>query len=48
VPKLPPASLREALRAGVIWAWLELGFVMVLFASAFYLILLSVVAAGNL
>jgi hypothetical protein len=48
VPKLPPASLREALRAEVVWAWLELGFVMVLFASAFYLILLSVVAAGNL
>jgi hypothetical protein len=32
----------------VVWAWLELGFLMVLFASAFYLILLSVVAAGNL
>jgi hypothetical protein len=32
----------------VVWAWLELGFVMALFASAFYLILLSVVAAGNL
>lgn len=48
VPKFPPAPLREALRAGVVSARLELGFVMVLFASAFYLILLSVVAAGNL
>jgi hypothetical protein len=47
-PRLEPLDARIQVPKLVVWAWLELGFVMVLFASAFYLILLSVVAAGNL
>src|SRR5260221_13294492 len=47
-PRLELSDARIPVPKLVIWAWLELGFVMVLFASAFYLILLSVVAAGNL
>jgi hypothetical protein len=48
VPKSPLATLRLAMRAGVVWAWLELGFVTVLLASSFTLIFLSVAAAGNM
>jgi hypothetical protein len=47
-PRVEPSDARIQVPKLVVWAWLELGFVMVLFASAFYLILLSVVAAGNL
>lgn len=47
-PRLEPSDARIQVPKLVVWAWLELGFVMVLFASAFYLILLSAVAAGNL
>jgi hypothetical protein len=47
-PRLEASDARIQVPKLVVWAWLELGFVMVLFASAFYLILLSVVAAGNL
>jgi hypothetical protein len=47
-PRLEPSDARIRVPKLVVWAWLELGFVMALFASAFYLILLSVVAAGNL
>jgi hypothetical protein len=47
-PRLEPSDERIQVPKLVVWAWLELGFVMVLFASAFYLILLSVIAAGNL
>ena len=47
-PRLEASDARIQVPKLVVWAWLELGFLMVLFASAFYLILLSVVAAGNL
>jgi hypothetical protein len=47
-PRLEPSDARIQVPKLVVWAGLELGFVMVLFASAFYLILLSVVAAGDL
>ena len=47
-PRLEASDARIQVPKLVVWAWLELGFVMVLFGSVFYLILLSVVAAGNL
>ena len=47
-PRLEPLDARIQAPKLLVWTGLELGFVMVLFASAFYLILLSVVAAGNL
>jgi hypothetical protein len=47
-PRLEPLDARIQAPKLLVWVGLELGFVMVLFASAFYLILLSVVAAGNL
>src|SRR5258708_36072962 len=46
----PPLELSDAripLPKLVIWAWLDLGFVMVRFASASYLILRSGGTAGN-
>jgi hypothetical protein len=42
----PDARIRVP-KSGVL-GWVELGFVMVLFASAFVLIFLSVAAAGNM
>ena len=47
-PKLEAADARIAVPNPIVWAWMELGFFMVLVASAFTLVFLSVAAAGNM
>jgi hypothetical protein len=47
-PRLEASDARMQVPKPGVWAWLELGFVMVLIASASFLILLSVVGTGNL
>jgi hypothetical protein len=47
-PELEAPDARIQVPKSGVWGWVELGFVMVLFASAFVLTFLSVAAAGNM